>query len=89
MGGMAEDERVRTRRKSHPFVFLLVGVLALALLYAFSYILIATPDNSGTQEYRNFNHKWEAVLFGPAVKIESAIRRKPIEYGWWSDAPKK
>ena len=59
-----------------------------ALLYAFTYMLIATPDNDGAREFRNFNHKWEAVLFGPAVKIESAIRRKHIEYGWWTDPPK-
>jgi hypothetical protein len=91
MAGMNEangNERDRTRRVSYPFP-LLAGVLALALLYAVSYILIATPDNDGTQKYRNFNHQWQAAIFGPAVKIESAIRREPIEYGWWSDEPPK
>src|SRR5262245_3273826 len=88
-----ENERCRPRRKSHPVVSLLAGLIALtlamALLYALSYMLIATPDNDGNHEYRNFNHKWQAALFGPAVTIESAIKRRPIEYGWWSDEPEK
>jgi hypothetical protein len=85
----AENERGRTQRKSRPFVSLLAGGLALALCYAVSYLLIATPDHDAGQELRSFNHEGQAKFFGPAVEIGSAIRPKHIEYCWWSDDPHK
>jgi hypothetical protein len=88
MGGMRENapHQQQTNRTALPPLFTVIaGAFALMLLYAGAYLMVRTPDRDGSQELRNFNSEWQAKFFTPAVKIESALRGKSIEAGWWSD----
>jgi hypothetical protein len=55
------------------------GMLVVMLLYAGAYAVTGTADNIGPKASKVYRHKWQSTLFWPAVQIDSAIRRQPIE----------
>jgi hypothetical protein len=54
------------------------------MLYIGAYFVIGTTDDTHPTPSKEYRHRWQAILFGPAVQLESAIRRQQIEV--WTDA---
>jgi hypothetical protein len=64
----------------------ILGVLSfLALLYFAAYLAMGTRSITPTADAQIYNHEWQASVFEPAAKIESAIRRKQVEVWVKSD----
>ena len=68
-------------------LLVMVAILLFALvpLYAVAYLVTGSRTTGGPTEFQGFHHKWQCILFLPAVKIESAIRQQPIDTGWKTD----
>lgn len=73
-----------------PKVLLAIGVAVVAVAaYFAAYALLATravpgggaPGLVATQRLRIFNHKWQAAVFGPAVRVEAMLSSTDLVIG--------
>jgi hypothetical protein len=91
----ATDDRPETpHKKSGNWILWLLsavvaGMFALMVLYLGAYFTTGSRTTGGPTEFQGYRYKWQAKLFEPAVKIESAIRQQPIDVGWRTNRNEK
>lgn len=69
-------------------IYVLPAIALLTLMFLYFLAYCATGSRTaGTTEIQTYQHEWQGRLFTPAVKIESAIRQKPITVDWLLENP--
>ena len=86
-GRMAGMDTVKQSKM--PAIAIGLALIGLSLFYTVAYSALShasVPVNvTAVRGVRLYRHKWQAKLFAPAAKIESALRQKEISTGWISD----
>ena len=84
---MGIDDPASPRKKSAELpmrilIAMVIGLFALLPLYVGAYFVTGSRTVGGPTEFQGYQYEWQANLFEPAVKIESALRQQPIDVGW-------
>ena len=71
------------------FTPLLLAIIlsASVLLYFYAYRMTGMRIVIDERESQTYGHRWQAILFTPAVKWESVRKKQAIDIGWLEAPP--